>query len=326
MQTFKALVVESGDPYTAHIRQARLDELPPGEVLVRVAYSSLNYKDGLAITGAGKVIRNFPMVPGIDLAGTVLESASPEYKPGDSVILTGWGVGERHWGGLSELARVRAEWLVPLPEGLTLQQAMGIGTAGFTAILAVMALEAHSIDPAREVLVTGAAGGVGSLAVALLAQRGYRVVASTGRVQEEAYLKSLGAHEILDRAVLGAPGKPLESERFGGAVDTVGGAVLAGALPRMAYGGSVAACGNAGGVKLETTVFPFILRGVNLLGIDSVMCPKEKRLLAWQRLARELPKPLLEATLQTVSLEEVPALAQAILQGQVRGRVVVKLD
>ncbi|GIW26776.1 MAG: quinone oxidoreductase [Meiothermus sp.] len=326
MQTFKALVVESGDPYTAQIRQARLDELPPGEVLVRVAYSSLNYKDGLAITGAGKVIRNFPMVPGIDLAGTVLESASPEYKPGDPVILTGWGVGERHWGGLSELARVRAEWLVPLPEGLTLQQAMGIGTAGFTAMLAVMALEAHSIDPAREVLVTGAAGGVGSLAVALLAQRGYRVVASTGRVQEEAYLKSLGAHEILDRAVLGAPCKPLESERFAGAVDTVGGAVLAGVLPRVAYGGSVAACGNAGGAKLETTVFPFILRGVNLLGIDSVMCPKEKRLLAWQRLARELPKPLLEATLQTVSLEEVPALAQAILQGRVRGRVVVKLD
>lgn len=326
MQTFKALVVESGDPYTAQIRQARLDELPPGEVLVRVAYSSLNYKDGLAITGAGKVIRNFPMVPGIDLAGTVLESASPEYKPGDPVILTGWGVGERHWGGLSELARVRAEWLVPLPEGLTLKQAMGIGTAGFTAMLAVMALEAHSIDPAREVLVTGAAGGVGSLAVALLAQRGYRVVASTGRLSEEAYLKSLGASEILDRAVLSAPGKPLESERFGGAVDTVGGAVLAGVLPRMAYGGSVAACGNAGGVKLETTVFPFILRGVNLLGIDSVMCPKEKRLLAWQRLARELPKPLLEATLQTASLEEVPVLAQAILQGRVRGRVVVKLD
>lgn len=326
MQTFKALVVESGDPYTAQIRQARLDELPPGEVLVRVAYSSLNYKDGLAITGAGKVIRNFPMVPGIDLAGTVLESASPEYKPGDPVILTGWGVGERHWGGLSELARVRAEWLVPLPEGLTLKQAMGIGTAGFTAMLAVMALEAHSIDPAREVLVTGAAGGVGSLAVALLAQRGYRVVASTGRLSEEAYLKSLGASEILDRAVLSAPGKPLESERFGGAVDTVGGAVLAGVLPRMAYGGSVAACGNAGGVKLETTVFPFILRGVNLLGIDSVMCPKEKRLLAWQRLARELPKPLLEATLQTASLEEVPVLAQAILQGRVRGRLVVKLD
>ncbi len=326
MQTFKALVVETGDPYTAQIRQASVDELPPGDVLVRVAYSSLNYKDGLAITGAGKVIRSFPMVPGIDLAGTVLESASPDYKPGDAVVLTGWGVGERHWGGLAELARVRAEWLVPLPEGLTLQQAMGIGTAGFTAMLAVMALEAHQLDKTKEVLVTGAAGGVGSVATALLARLGYRVVAATGRTSEEGYLKSLGAGEILDRAVLSAPAKPLESERFGGAVDTVGGTVLAGVLPRMAYGGSVAACGNAGGVKLETTVFPFILRGVNLLGIDSVMCPKEKRLVAWQRLSQELPKPLLEAAMQTVSLEEVPELAQAILKGQVRGRVVVQLS
>lgn len=325
MQTFKALVVESGDPYTAHVRQASLDQLPQGDVLVQVAYSSLNYKDGLAITGAGKVIRNFPMVPGIDFAGTVVESASPDYRPGDPVILTGWGVGERHWGGFSELARVRAEWLVPLPEGLSLQQAMGIGTAGFTAMLAVMALEAHHLDKTKEVLVTGAAGGVGSLVVAMLAQLGCRVVASTGRRGEEAYLKSLGASEILDRSVLTAPSKPLESERFGGAVDTVGGAVLAGVLPRMAYGGSVVACGNAGGVKLETTVFPFILRGVNLLGIDSVMCPKEKRLLAWKRLAHDLPRPLLEAAMQTVSLEEVPGLAQAILQGQVRGRVVVRL-
>lgn len=326
MQTFKALVVETGDPYTAQIRQASVDELPPGDVLVRVVYSSLNYKDGLAITGAGKVIRSFPMVPGIDLAGTVVESASPDYQPGDAVVLTGWGVGERHWGGLAELARVRAEWLVPLPEGLTLQQAMGIGTAGFTAMLAVMALEAHHLDKSKEVLVTGAAGGVGSVATALLAQLGYRVVTATGRTSEEAYLKSLGADEILDRSVLAAPPKPLESERFGGAVDTVGGVVLAGVLPRMAYGGSVAACGNAGGVKLETTVFPFILRGVNLLGIDSVMCPREKRLLAWQRLAHDLPKPLLEAAMQVVTLEEVPGLAQAILKGQVRGRVVVRLS
>ncbi len=325
MQTFKALVVESGDPYVAQIRQVRLEELPQGEVLVRVAYSSLNYKDGLAITGAGKVIRSFPMVPGIDLAGTVVESASPEYKPGDAVVLTGWGLGERHWGGLAELARVPAGWLVPLPEGLTLQQAMGIGTAGLTAMLAVMALEAHGLDKSREVLVTGAAGGVGSLATAILAHLGYRVVAATGRLSEEGYLRSLGAAEVLERSLLAAPARPLESERFGGAVDTVGGAVLAGVLPRMAYGASVAACGNAGGAKLETTVFPFILRGVNLLGIDSVMCPREKRLLAWQRLARELPKPLLEATLKTVPLEEVPALAQAILQGQVRGRVVVRL-
>jgi len=326
MQTFKALVVESGEPYRAQIRQASLEELPHGEVLVRVAYSSLNYKDGLAITGAGKVIRSFPMVPGIDLAGTVVESASPEYKPGDPVVLTGWGVGERHWGGLAELARVRAEWLVPLPEGLTLQQAMGIGTAGFTAMLAVMALESHAVDRSKEVLVTGAAGGVGSLATAILAQLGYRVIAATGRLGEENYLKSLGAAEILDRNILTTPARPLESERFGGAVDTVGGAVLAGVLPRMAYGSSVAACGNAGGVKLETTVFPFILRGVNLLGIDSVMCPRDKRLLAWKRLAHDLPKPLLEAAMQTVSLEEVPGLAQAILQGQVRGRVVVRLS
>ncbi|RDI95147.1 oxidoreductase [Meiothermus sp. QL-1] len=325
MQSFKALVVESGEPYRAVLREARLEELPPGEVLVRVAYSSLNYKDGLAITGAGKVIRSFPMVPGIDLAGVVLASESPEFQPGDEVILTGYGIGERHWGGMAELARVRAEWLVPLPEGLSLKEAMGIGTAGFTAMLALMALEAHSIDPAREVLVTGAAGGVGSLAVALLAQRGYRVVAATGRPGEEAYLRSLGAAEVLERSLLTAPARPLESERFGGAVDTVGGAVLAGVLPRMAYGGSVAACGNAGGARLETTVFPFILRGVNLLGIDSVMCPREKRRLAWQRLARELPKALLEATVKTVTLDEVPALAQAILQGQVRGRVVVQL-
>ncbi|RIH88151.1 Acrylyl-CoA reductase AcuI [Meiothermus luteus] len=325
MQTFRALVVESSDPQSARIRQASLDELPPGDVLVRVAYSSLNYKDGLAITGAGKVIRSFPMVPGIDLAGVVLESASAHFKPGDAVLLTGYGIGERHWGGMAELARVRSEWLVPLPEGLTLKEAMGIGTAGFTAMLAVMALEAHGVDKTREVLVTGAAGGVGSLAVALLARLGYRVVASTGRLSEEGYLRSLGAAEVIERSLLSAPARPLESERFAGAVDTVGGAVLAGVLPRVAYGGSVAACGNAGGPRLETTVFPFILRGVNLLGVDSVMCPREQRLLAWQRLAQELPKPLLEAMVRTVELEEVPALAQAILQGQVRGRVVVRL-
>lgn len=325
MQTFKALVVESADPYTANIRQASVDELPQGEVLVRVAYSSLNYKDGLAITGAGKVIRSFPLVPGIDFAGTVVESASPEYKAGDRVVLTGWGVGERHWGGLAQLARVRADWLVPLPQGLSLQQAMGIGTAGLTAMLCVMALEEHHIAHDKEVLVTGAAGGVGSVAVAVLAKLGYKVVAATGRPQEEAYLRSLGAGEILDRSGLLAPAKPLESERFGGAVDTVGGAVLAGVLPRVAYGGSVAACGNAGGVKLETTVFPFILRGVSLLGIDSVMCPKPRRTQAWNRLARDLPLNLLEEAMQTVALEAVPALAQEILQGQVRGRVVVDL-
>ncbi|RIH82569.1 putative acrylyl-CoA reductase AcuI [Calidithermus terrae] len=326
MASFKALVVESGDPYTALLRDVSLDELPPGEVLVQVAYSSLNYKDGLAVTGAGKVIRSFPMVPGIDFAGTVLESASPDFRPGDEVVLTGWGVGERHWGGLSQMARVKAEWLVPKPEGLSLHQTMGIGTAGFTAMLCVMALEEHGVGPeGREVLVTGAAGGVGSIALAVLAKLGYRVVAATGRPQERPYLESLGAAEVLERAVLTAPAKPLESERFAGAVDTVGGAVLAGVLPRVAYGGSVAACGNAGGAKLETTVFPFLLRGVNLLGVESVMCPRERRLRAWERLARDLPLNLLDASVQTVDLAAVPELAQQILAGQVRGRVVVDL-
>jgi acrylyl-CoA reductase (NADPH) len=327
MTSFKALVVESGDPYTTRLREVSLDELPPGEVLVRVAYSSLNYKDGLAITGAGKVVRSFPMVPGIDLAGVVVESASPDYRPGDEVVLTGWGVGERHWGGLSQMARVRAEWLVPRPQGLSLHQAMGIGTAGFTAMLCVMALEEHGLRPeGREVLVTGAAGGVGSIAVAVLARLGYRVVASTGRLQERPYLESLGAAEILERSVLSAAARPLEPERFAAAVDTVGGAVLAGVLPRIAYGGSVAACGNAGGARLETTVFPFILRGVSLLGVDSVMCPRERRLRAWERLAHDLPLNLLEASVRTVDLAAVPELAQAILQGQVRGRVVVDLN
>lgn len=326
MSTFKALVVETSEPYTARIRPVSPDELSPGDVRVQVAYSSLNYKDGLAITGAGKVIRSFPLAPGIDFAGTVLESASPEYQPGDLVVLTGWGVGERHWGGLSQQVRVKSEWLVPLPKGLSLQQTMSIGTAGFTAMLCVMALEEHHLDKARETLVTGAAGGVGSVAVAILAQLGYKVVAATGRSQESAYLKSLGASEILDRAVLAGPAKPLETERFGGAVDTVGGAVLAGVLPRIAYNGSVAACGNAGGIKLETTVFPFILRGVNLLGVESVMCPKPRRVRAWERLARDLPLEHLDHMTQIVLLESVPALAQKILEGQVRGRVVVDLN
>lgn len=326
MASFKALVVESGDPYQAGIRQVKEEELPQGEVLIDVAYSSLNYKDGLAITGAGKVIRSFPLAPGIDLAGTVRESASPQYSPGDPVLLTGWGTGETHWGGLSQRTRVRAEWLVPLPQGISLWQAMAIGTAGFTAMLSVMALEEHGLSREHETLVTGAAGGVGSLAVALLARLGYRVVASTGRAQEAEYLRSLGAGEILERAVLSAPAKPLESERFGGAVDTVGGAILAGVLPRMARGGSVAACGNAGGARFETTVFPFILRGVNLLGIDSNFCPQPRRALAWGRLARDLPLNLLDSMTQTVPLEAAPQLAQQILQGQVRGRVVVDLQ
>jgi acrylyl-CoA reductase (NADPH) len=324
MAKFKGLILEAeGQPQIREIDEA---ELPAGDVRVRVEYSSLNFKDGLAITSQAKVIRNYPMVPGIDFAGTVVESASPAYKPGEPVILTGWRVGETHWGGMAQMARVKAEWLVPLPQGMSPLQAMGIGTAGFTAMLAVMALEQQQISREREVLVTGAAGGVGSVAVAILDRLGYKVAASTGRVEAHQYLRSLGASNIIDRAELAAPAKPLESERWGGGVDTVGGEILAKVLAQTAYGGSVAACGNAASPKLETTVFPFILRGVNLLGIESVMCPKEKRLEAWRRLAQDLPMEKLEATTHVVPLAEVPRLAQEILKGQVRGRVVVDVN
>lgn len=323
--TFKALVLEEKDgEVQAAIRTLPKDALPAGDVLVSVAYSSLNYKDGLALNGKGRIVRSYPMIPGIDFSGTVVESESPEFKPGDPVILTGWWVGERYWGGYSQLARVKSEWLVPLPEGLTLQQAMAIGTAGLTAMLCVMALEEHGLKPGgREVVVTGASGGVGSVAVALLARLGYNVVAVTGRPESHAYLKELGAHDILDRGVLAAPGKPMESERWAGAVDTVGGDVLAGVIRSMAAGGSIAACGNAGGIELKTTVIPFILRGVNLLGIESVMCPQPRRRAAWARLAHDLPKEVYEPMTQVVPLAQVPEYGRAILKGQVRGRVVV---
>jgi len=324
--TFRALVLEQQDRTTlSSIRQVSTDELPAGDVLVRVAYSSLNFKDGLAITGRGKIVRNFPMVPGIDLAGVVEESSSPAYKPGDQVVLTGWGVGESHWGGYAELARLRSEWLIPLPKGLDMRQAMAIGTAGFTAMLSVIALENHGLRPGgRPVLVTGATGGVGSVAVALLAKLGYQVVASTGKASEHDYLRSLGAAEIIDR--LTPSGRPLESERWGGAVDTVGGATLAALLPALAYNTSVAASGNAGGFDLPTTVLPFILRGVNLLGISSVNVPYEPRVAAWERLATDLPLDLLESMIRIASLDEMPELAQAICDGKVRGRVVVDLS
>jgi len=320
---FKALVLDQLDGQTRpQIRELDTDALPAGDVLVDVAYSSLNYKDGLAITGRGKIIRTFPMAPGIDFAGTVAESQHPDYRPGDPVVLTGWGVGERHWGGMSQKARVKGDWLVPLPTGLSLQQAMAIGTAGFTAMLCVMALEDHGLKPGgREVLVTGASGGVGGVAVALLAQLGHTVVASTGRTEESEYLTALGAHEVIGR--LAANGKPLESERWAGAVDTVGGTTLAALLPAMAYRASVAACGNAGGAELATTVFPFILRGVNLLGIESVMCPPEPRRAAWARLARDLPAHKLDRMTRIVPLRDVSALSQEIVAGRVRGRVVV---
>jgi acrylyl-CoA reductase (NADPH) len=326
IDTFDALVLEQRDGAThSAIQSLPAAALPEGDVLVSVAYSDLNYKDGLAITGRGKVVRNFPMVPGIDFAGTVVESRSPAYKPGDPVVLTGWGVGERHWGGHAQLARVKADWLVPLPAGLTFKQAMGIGTAGFTAMLCVIALEERGSQPGeREVLVTGAAGGVGSVAVAILAKLGYQVVASTGKLDAHEYLKSIGASKVIDR--LAPPGKPLESERWGGAVDSVGGATLAALLPSMAYNSSVAAVGNAGGGELHTTVFPFILRGVGLLGVESVAVPPERRRGAWERLARDLPAEALDRMIQVAPLKDVPALSQEICEGRIRGRVVVDVN
>ena len=314
--TFKALVVDQKEGgIQAEFRTLPREALPEGDVLVKVAYSTLNYKDGLAVTGQGRVIRKYPMVPGIDFAGTVVESASPDFKAGDEVVLTGWGVGESHWGGFAQMARVKAGWLVPLPAGLTLKQAMGIGTAGFTAMLCVMALEEKGLTPAdqREVVVTGAAGGVGSVAVAILGRLGYNVVASTGRAGLHDYLRQLGAKQILDRSVLAKPGKPLETERWAGAVDTAGGDTLAALLPGMAQNTSIAACGNAAGFALNTTVFPFILRGVSILGINSVLVPQPRRLAAWSRLAQDLPLDKLEAMMQEAPLEAVPELSRQIL-------------
>ncbi len=329
MAEFRAWVLDQADgKLQVSLQHLAEEALPPGDVTVRVVCSSLNYKDGLAVTGKGKIARSFPMVPGIDFAGTVVASESPDYKPGDQVVLMGWGVGERHWGGFAEMARVKADWLLPLPDGISPQQAMAIGTAGLTAMLCVMALEKAGLRPGgRPVVVTGAGGGVGSTAVALLARLGYEVVASTGRAELHEYLKGLGAAEIIDRATLAevAP-RALESERWGGAVDTVGGTTLAALLPSMAYGSSVAACGLVGGMNFSTSVAPFILRGVSLLGIDSVYCPNDVRREAWQRLKTDLPAGTLAAITQVGRLEEVPALADAIVKGQIRGRVVIDLN
>ncbi len=327
-ETFRALVVDREDGRTVwRFEDIPVDRLPEGEVLVEVHWSTLNYKDALAITGAGKIIRRFPFVPGIDFAGIVRESADPRFRPGDPVILTGWGVGERHWGGLAELARVRGDWLVPLPEGLTLRRAMAIGTAGFTAALCVMALEATGVTSEKgEVVVTGATGGVGSIATVLLARAGYRVVAVTGKREAETWLRELGAAEVLDRATLAEPSDaPLASQRWAGAVDTVGGTVLANLLKAVAYRGTVAACGLAGGAELHTTVFPFILRGVRLYGIDSVYSPHEERLAAWRRLARDLDPDLLDRITTEIPLEEAPRRAPDFLEGRVRGRLVVRV-
>ena len=326
--SFTALILEEREgKVDAAIQSVRREALPAADVLVKVAYSSLNYKDGLAITGRNKVVRSYPMVPGIDFAGVVEESQSPEFKPGDRVLLTGWGVGERHWGGFAQLARVKSDWLVHVPEGLSLEEAMGIGTAGFTAMLCIQALEDHGLRVGeREVIVTGAAGGVGSMAVALLAAQGYPVVAETGRADAHEYLKQLGAHELLDRSVLGEAGGPLGTARWAGAVDTVGGAMLAGVLRTLAHGGSVAACGNAGGMEIHTTILPFILRAVNLLGIDSLPVPVATRRVLWDRLARELPRETLRRMLRVAPLGELPALAQEILGGRIRGRVVIDVN
>jgi len=299
--------------------------LPAGGVTVAVECSTLNYKDGLILQGIGRLVRSYPHIPGIDFAGTVEKSESPEFSPGDPVILTGWRVGEAQWGGYAEKARVKASFLVRRPDGLSARQAMAIGTAGFTAMLAIIALERHGLrSGAGDVLVTGAAGGVGSVAVSLLSRLGHRVVASTGRPELRSYLTELGAAELIDRATLAAkPPRPLDSERWAGAVDAVGGTTLATILTQLNYRASVAACGLAGGSDLPATVIPFLLRGVSLLGIDSVMCPREERIEAWQRLVRDLPLDRLERMTQTLPLSALPDLAPQILKGGVRGRIVI---
>jgi acrylyl-CoA reductase (NADPH) len=326
MAMFRALVLhEEGGKVVPRIET--LDEalLPPGEVTVAVECSTLNYKDGLILQGLGRLVRAYPHIPGVDFAGTVERSESPEFAPGDPVLLTGWRVGEMQWGGYAEKARVKASFLVRRPDALSARQAMAIGTAGFTAMLAVIALERHGLrSGAGDILVTGAAGGVGSVAVSLLSRLGHRVVASTGRAELRSYLTELGAAELIDRATLAAkPARPLDSERWAGAVDAVGGTTLATILTQLKYRASVAACGLAGGNELPATVIPFLLRGVSLLGIDSVMCPREERIEAWQRLVRDLPLDRLERMTQTLPLSALPELAPQILKGEVRGRTVI---
>ena len=329
--TFQALLVEKGadGAVSAEVRALEDDRLPDGDVTVAVEYSTLNYKDGLCINGKGGLVRAFPHVPGVDFAGTVEASDDPRYLPGDRVVLTGWRVGEVWWGGYATRAKVRADWLVPLPETISTRQAMGIGTAGLTAMMSVIALEEAGLSPLKgEVLVTGAAGGVGSVAVALLARLGYSVAAVTGRPETGDYLKGLGAETIIDRAELAeAGGKPLESERWAGAIDAVGGEMLARVLKQMKYGGAVAAVGLAAGAAVPSfTVVPFLLRGVSLLGIDSVMRPYDRRVDAWNRIATDLPMEKLEAMVAEHRLADLPELANRILEGKVKGRVVIDVN
>jgi acrylyl-CoA reductase (NADPH) len=329
--SFKALMMNETDGgYEVAVQELAAENLPAGEVTVAVEYSTLNYKDGLVVHGnQGRLVRQFPHVPGIDFAGTVAASEDDRYRPGDKVVLTGWRVGEVHWGGYAQQARVKADWLVPLPDGLTTRQAMAVGTAGFTSMLCVMALEDHGLAPTVDgpVLVTGAAGGVGSVAVAILAKLGYEVAASTGRPEQGDYLRSLGAARIVAREELSEPTRrPLESETWTGCVDTVAGATLGRLLGQMKYGASVAACGLASGPQLQTTVLPLLLRGVNILGIDSVMQPYDNRVRAWARVAADLPLDKLEETVTVCGLAEVPARAADILEGKVRGRLVVDVN
>ncbi|HEX8165283.1 MAG TPA: MDR family oxidoreductase [Beijerinckiaceae bacterium] len=327
MGAFRAIVVEKGEGgQSVGLRDFDEKDLMDGDVTVRVTHSTVNYKDGLALTGKAPVVRRFPMIPGIDFAGTVEASSHPELKPGDQVVLNGWGTGETHLGAYAEKSRVKGDWLVPLPKGLSPAQAMAVGTAGYTAMLAVLALERHGLSPAAgPAVVTGAAGGVGSVAISLLSKAGWHVVASTGRPQEADYLKGLGAAEIVDRNELSGPAKPLARERWAAGIDSVGSATLANLLSMTKYRGAVAACGLAGGMDLPTFVAPFILRGVSLLGIDSVMAPKALRLEAWSRLARDLDPRKLAAMTTTIGLDRVIETGRDILDGKVRGRVVVEI-
>jgi acrylyl-CoA reductase (NADPH) len=327
MGTFKAIVIDKAEAgQTVRLTDFDDKDLMDSDVTVRVEYSTVNYKDGLAITGKAPVVRRFPMIPGVDFAGTVETSAHPGWKAGDKVILNGWGLGETHLGAYAEKARVKGDWLVRLPAAISAREAMAIGTAGYTAMLAVMALERAGLSPPRgPVIVTGAAGGVGSVAVALLAKLGYAVVASTGRPDEAAYLKDLGAAEVVERKELTGPPRPLGKERWAGGIDAVGSTTLANVLSMTRYGGAVAACGLAGGMDLPGSVAPFILRGVSLIGIDSVMCPLPQRVAAWRRLETDLDKSKIAAMTTEVGLEQVIAAGRRIVEGQVRGRIVVKI-
>lgn len=327
MGAFRAVVIDKSEAgQTVELRDFDEADLMDGDVTVRVSHSTLNYKDGLALTGKAPVVRRFPMIPGVDLVGTVEASSNPEFKPGDAVVLNGWGLGETHLGAYAEKVRVKGDWLIPLPQGLSAEQAMAIGTAGYTAMLALMALERHGLRPDRgPAIVTGAAGGVGSVAVALLARAGWHVIASTGRPEEADYLKGLGAAEIIERSELNGPVRPLAKERWAAGIDSVGSTTLANILSMTRYHGAIAACGLAGGMDLPSTVAPFILRGVSLLGIDSVMAPKPLRLEAWSRLAQELDLAKLAAMTSTIPLDQVMEAGRKIVEGKVRGRVVVEI-